>query len=168
LDLIGADNHARRTRRPQNKEAARNSFNYLLYEVAAAVLAKQNRLAIQYHLPLKAQVEIEGRSVLLEHGHTTRAWMGIPFYGLERSEGREARKRLARGRPYTYHIIGHWHMPAELPYLMINGSLCGASEYDAAAGRHAEPSQTTFLMHPRHGPFNRVAWNLAEDEGNGS
>ncbi|HUW99679.1 MAG TPA: hypothetical protein VMY35_01770 [Phycisphaerae bacterium] len=162
-DLIGADNHGRLTRKPQSKEAARNNFNYLVYHIAAAMLSQQKNLRLQYHLPLKAQVDIEGQSVLVEHGHSTRSWMGIPFYGLERASGREARKRLSKGRPYQLHIVGHWHIPGELPGLMLNGSLVGANEYDSLAGRYAEPSQTTFLMHSKHGMFNRIPWRLGED-----
>jgi hypothetical protein len=162
VDCIGADNHARRTTKPSAKEAARNSYNYLVYEIAKAVLAHQKNVRLNFHLPLKAQVEIEGRSVILSHGHETKAWMGIPFYGIERAEGREARKRLSRGRPYTLHIIGHWHAPGMLSGLIINGALCGSTEYDAMAGRYADASQTTFLMHREHGHFNLVPWNLQE------
>lgn len=160
MDLLGADNHARRTLRHASKEAAMNSFNYLIYEIARGILSNQKNLTMRFHVPLKAQVEIEGRSVLLSHGHETKAWMGIPHYGIERAEGREARKRMKKGRPYTLHIMGHWHIYAELPGYILNGSLCGASEYDAKSGRFAEPSQTTFLMHGEHGHFNTIAWRL--------
>ena len=162
-DLIGADNHGRLTKRIQSKEAARNSYNYLAYEIAYAILRDQKNLRIAYHHPLKAQIDIEGRSVLIEHGHSTRSWMGIPFYGIERAAGREARKRLTKGRPYQLHIMGHWHGPGELPGLMLNGALKGADEYDAMQGRYAEPSQTTFLFHRRHGMFSRIPWRLGED-----
>ena len=161
VDMIGADNHGRRTKKPASKEAARNSYNFLVYEIAKTIRRAQgDRIEFRYHLPLKAELQIEGQTVLIEHGHSSKAWMGIPYYGIERAQGREARKRLPAGRAFRLHVMGHWHTPAELPGLILNGSLCGANEYDSLAGRFAEPSQTTFLYHHTHGPFARIAWKL--------
>jgi len=168
MEMLGADNHGRLRKKPQAKEAARNSYNYLVYEIAATALQNYKNIRTRLHLPLKAQFDIERRSVLAEHGNNTRAWMGIPHYGIERAEGREARKRLKRGRPFTLHLCGHWHVGAHIGDLIINGSLCGSTEYDAGAGRFAVPSQTSFLMHRRHGPFSRISWDLTgEDRDNG-
>ena len=165
VDCIGADNHGRLSRKIQFKEAARNSHNYTVYEVCRAILVNQKRLAMNYHLPLKAQVNIAGRSALIEHGHTTKGWMGIPWFGIERGESREAKKRMRYGKPYTDHFIGHWHAPADLPGgLMINGALCGATEFDSGASRFATASQTSFLIHEKHGVFSRIVWELQEGE----
>ena len=38
VEMIGADNHGRRTKKPASKVAAMNSHNYLIYELAAAIL----------------------------------------------------------------------------------------------------------------------------------
>jgi hypothetical protein len=160
MDMIGADNHGRLGRKPQSADKARNNYNYLIYDAVKARLSNMANLTMNLHLPTRAQFKIAGRSVLAEHGDACRAWMGIPFYGLERSEGREARKRLKKGQRYTQRLVGHWHTPWKMSFGIGNGALCGSTEYDAEAGRHAEPSQTSFLMHPRHGVFNYIEWNL--------
>ena len=160
VDCLGADNHGRRTKRPASKTAAQNNHNYLIYEIAKGLLSQQKRVTMRFHLPLKAQIEIEGRSVLASHGHENRAWMGIPYYGIERAEGREARKRMRKNRPYTFHLMAHWHQYVDFGGYFINPALCGSSEYDAVAGRFGDPGQATFLMHRTHGHFSSTHWRL--------
>jgi len=112
-----------------------------------------------------------GAGALLMHGHQVRAWMGIPFYGLQRFKGRRAEQDLEAAlkaaedavkpfRPFREIILGHWHVPAWLQGCIVNGSLAGATELDNNAGRYAPPSQTSFLWHPKYGPFNLVPWKL--------
>ena len=60
----------------------------------------------------------------------------------------------------THNSIGHFHVPGlmEAGRVMINGSLSGTSEFDHLNGRHADPAQVAFLVHPKYGWFNFTAF----------
>lgn len=158
--FIGADNHGRRTQKPQSKEAAVNNYNYPVYELACARLALQENVSWNFYKPLRAQFSIEGQSALVEHGHTVTSWMSNPYYGMDRLEAREAKKRMRLRRPFELHIFGHWHSPLCSADRVVNGALCGSTEYDAQQGRFAAPSQSTFLMSREHGHFAFTGWRL--------
>jgi len=163
---VVADNHSRLTARPHHKQKSFNSLNYLVYRLAEAYLARDidaELVSFNIYPSPKAQFAIAGVEVLADHGDQIRAYLGLPWYGMMREEGREARKRMQlpdKLRPYAEHLRGHWHVAAVGPFGIINGSLCGTTEYDAAVGRFAPPSQVSFLLHPRHGIFNWCRWNL--------
>ena len=161
---IGADNHARLDRKPRTKQKAFNSLNYPLYVLANEMIEDcKNVDAIMYESQ-KAQVDINGFKVLVEHGDSVKGWNGFPYYGIERQEGREAQKRLKANKPYDLHIFGHFHSPQLGPdwRWMVNGCLSGTTELDACSGRFANPSQTSFLINTkRRQIFNLVSWQLS-------
>lgn len=162
LHELGSDNHGRLWIKPQCKKRALNSWNYPLYALLNARLSSHRNIATHQHLGIKAQIDINSKSVLIEHGNDTKMHMGIPYYGLERTDSREAKRRMKLRRPYDLHCWGHFHTPAWGPWGIMNGALCGTTEFDHGCGRHADPSQVTFLMHRSHGPYNMVAWALKE------
>lgn len=86
---------------------------------------------------------------------------GIPYYGMERDRAREAMKRQHTEKGFDYISIGHWHVPAIIGgNILVNGSLPGTTEFDHLVGRHASPAQVSFMVHPKFGLFNWVAWKL--------
>lgn len=83
------------------------------------------------------------------------SWMGIPHYGIQRATGREALRRMNTDKGFNYFSIGHWHVPSfNQKLILINGSLSGTSEFDHACGRHSDPCQCAYLVHPHYGVFN--------------
>lgn len=91
---------------------------------------------------------------LMTHGNETNAWMGIPYYGLER----DGLKQMAMTRvPIHYKLAGHHHRPAEMDLgpemiLMINGCWPGPTDFSVNAMKSAvTPKQWAFFMHPRVG-----------------
>jgi len=119
---------------------------------------------------------IRGYDFLVGHGDQVRAWMGIPWYGIERDLRREAVRRLARiqeqirrSAPVSggmdYGLGGHWHAPFVGPSMryLINGSLSGTNEYDHSAGRHAQPQQVAALLSMNHGLFAPIMFRLDDD-----
>jgi hypothetical protein len=152
---INVDNHGRTTRKPMTKRAAENNFNYLVNIIANQYLAKHKHVETFVAPGIKHVENINGFYFLIEHGHTVKSWMGIPYYGLERERAREATKRMMTDRGFHYQSIAHWHVAAWLAgNILVNGSLPGTSEFDHSCGRHAPPSQAAFLTHPEHGVFN--------------
>lgn len=156
---VGADNHGRLQPRPQFKQKAQNSMSYIVYALANEILAKHKNMQIDFVQGIKALVNINGKAVLTEHGDDVKAWMGIPYYGIERYRGKEALKRLRTDLGFDYMSCGHWHVPGIVSgNILINGSLSGTTEFDHGCGRHADPAQVSFLMHPKYGLFDWTAW----------
>ena len=77
---------------------------------------------------------------------------------------REALKRMNAADVRKFHkvVLGHWHAPLAHPWYWIGGSCSGTDAFDHGQGRHAEPQQVTWLIHPRHGEFARTEWTLHE------
>ena len=173
LEWIGASNHGRITRKPSMKAAALMNWDYAVCEMAAALLAKHGNVTIRHHIGRSEVLNIEGWKFLASHGDTVRAWMGIPWYGIERELSREARRHLVRMREqvrreepveggFDYGLGAHWHTPFIGPSFsfIVNGSFTGSTDLDDAVGRHAGPQQVSFLVSPTHGMFSPVAWKL--------
>lgn len=163
VHFITEDNHARLTKKPQAKEAGINSFNYLVGEMAKVMCAKCANVEFTVYPQYEAVVNVEGRKYLLLHGHNmTAGFGGISWYGIERKVAKEAVKRLNSTDAKRFHkvILGHWHSPMSTPRFWIGGSVSGTDAYDHKWGRDAEPSQASWLVHPKHGEFARVDWKL--------
>ncbi len=171
VEMVGLDNHGRLTKKLQFKMGAFNNWNYVVYHIMALRLARHKNVETVYLPSGVTKRDWPGAGALLMHGHQVRAWMGIPFYGLQRFRGRKAEQELEAAlkaaedavksfRPFREIILGHWHCPAWLQDCIVNGCLTGTTELDHTLGRSAAPSQTSFLWHPKYGPFNLVPWKL--------
>jgi hypothetical protein len=158
---VGADNHGRLEKKPQFKQKTQNSMSYLVHVIANAALAKHKNIRIVTSDGIKYLANVTGKKFLIEHGDTTKAWMGIPYYGLERARAREATRRMQTELGFDYQSIGHWHVPGWVSgNILMNGSLSGTTEFDHGCGRHAPPSQAAFLVHPKHGVFNFTPFRM--------
>lgn len=171
---INIDNHSRLTRKLQFAQGGENSWQYVVHELANAKLAKHGNINTLTAGGIRQIVDVNGIKILTEHGHEVKAFLGTPYYGLDRLRGKEASKRmqamLERERNeslsafqkeigFDYMSIAHWHVPAVLGNtILINGCLPGTTEYDHAYGRSAKPSQVSFLVHPKYGMFDWTPW----------
>lgn len=156
---VGADNHGRLQPRPQFKEKSTNSMSFMVYALCNALLEKHDNIEFLFAQGIKQLVDINGKKFLTEHGDTVKAWMGIPFYGMERYRGKEASKRMQTELGFDYMSCGHWHVPGVVSgNILTNGSLCGTDEFDHGCGRHADPAQVSFLVHRKYGIFDWTAW----------
>lgn len=152
---IGADNHARLNPKPQYKQKAANSMSFVVHTIVDAETRKVENLKKVFAESMKYVANVNGFRFLIEHGDTTKAWNGIPQYGITRMRARESEKRMNTNKGFHYQAIGHWHVPNLLENkTIINGSLSGTDELDEGQGRHAKPAQVAFFVHPRHGIFN--------------
>jgi hypothetical protein len=156
------DNHGRITKKSQWQGGGPNSYNLPLYELANAYLSDCENITTEILYGYKSEINIGGQILLVDHGHGLTSQLGLPYYGMDREEGREAKARQKAGaEPYHLHVRAHWHCPAYGPFGVVNGALCGMTGYDSSKGRYAEPAQVSFLIHPVWGMFNFVPWNLA-------
>jgi len=158
---MSADNHGRLTRKNQAKQGALNNYSYLAHVICNETLKKHKNVEIHLGEGTKLLADVVGKKFLISHGHHIMGQMGIPYYGMERDKSREAVKRLNTDKTFDYISIGHWHVPAIISQnILVNGSLTGTTEFDHMQGRHARPSQVSFMVHPDHGLFNWTAWKL--------
>lgn len=158
---VGADNHGRLQRRPQFKQKAQNNMTYLVNVVCNAYLRDHKNVEIVQSEGMKYLATVGNHRFLIEHGDNVKAFMGIPYYGMNRTLGREAIRRMGTGKEFDYWSIAHWHVPAVIGKILVNGALPGTTEFDHGLGRHAEPAQVSFLVHPKHGLFDWTPWTFA-------
>jgi hypothetical protein len=169
VDFLTEDNHSRLTKKPQAKEAGLNSYGYLIGKMMEAYLASYGNVIFRIHAMSEKVISVSNRNYLITHGHNVRAWMGIPWYGIERRTAREATARqsiimddLKRAKEVGFNKIihGHFHVPFDTLLFSCGGSISGTDAYDHQNGRHAEPSQSAWMVHPKHGEFNRTNFQL--------
>ena len=148
------DNHGRLTKSVPAKNAGLNNINYVLYAMANEKASRCNNLTIHTTEGAKLLANIGGYRFLSSHGNEIRSWMGIPYYGMERMAGREARKRMGTHAEFDFISIGHYHVDAVIAgTMLVNGCLTGTTELDHMNGRYARPNQVAFLVGKR-GFFN--------------
>lgn len=158
---MSADNHGRMTRKNQAKQGALNNWSYIAHVICNEMLSKHKNVETVLGDGTKLLANVVGKKFLLSHGHHIMGQMGIPYYGMERDRAREAMKRQNTDKTFDYLSIGHWHVPAIIGgNILVNGNLPGTTEFDHMCGRHAHPAQVSFMVHPKFGLFNWVAWKL--------
>jgi len=155
VEFVTADNHARRTKKPQYKQTGFNSEGYVIAFLAKERLRAHKNVEFNVHSKIKTNVPICGFPYLCQHGNTIRGWAGYPWYGVDRQVSREAKaRRMMPTKTFYKCIIGHFHTPLKTMDYIVNGSLTGTTELDHGQGRHAPPCQVAFLVHPKYGDFN--------------
>jgi len=167
VEFISEDNHSRLTKKPQAKEAGYNSMNYLVGILCQTYLLEHKNVDFRIHPMLEKVVDVNGRKYLVCHGHNVKGWMGVPWYGIERKVGKEAQSRLQlmmqevsieRAKDIGFHkyVFGHFHTAFDSHLYTCGASLSGTDAYDHQAGRYSPPGQSAWMVHPKHGEFNRI------------
>jgi len=169
VHFIGADNHGRLTKKPQAKQEGLNSLNYLVGILAQAYTKKFPNLKFNVYPMHEKVITCMNRNYLITHGHGIRAWMGIPWYSVERKVGKESQARMQlimdqklKMSEVGFHkfIFGHFHTPIDTIMYSCAGSVQGTDAYDHTAGRYAPPSQAAWFIHPKYKEFGRVDFEL--------
>ena len=160
---VAADNHGRLTQKTRFKFRAADNMNHLVYALANAKSSRCRNIVVHRSEAIMLLADVLGNKVLTTHGNDVNCYMGTPYYGLSRGVGREATRRMNTKLGFKYLSTGHWHVPAIIEdRILVNGSLCGTSEYDHAVGRFAHPSQCAYLMSRKHGYFNWVPFRAKD------
>jgi hypothetical protein len=161
VDIITADNHGRLTKKPQHKDGGFNTYGYPMAVIVQEMLRRHDNATVNIHPVEQRVVRVKGRRYLIMHGHQMKGWAGIPYYGVQRKVGLEATKRMVTGiEQFDLMVMGHWHAPFAAPTYIIGGSASGTDAYDHSCGRHSPPTQTSWMVHPKHGEFDLVNWRL--------
>jgi len=169
VHFLVEDNHSRLTKIPQAKEAGYNSFNYIVGKIAEIYLNNVDNIEFNIYPQFEKVVHVLNRQYLIAHGHGIRGWMGIPWYGIERHVGKEAKNRLqiimddiTRAKDIGFHkyVFGHFHTYFETDLYSCCPSVSGTDAYDHQSGRHGDPGQSAWLVHPKYKEFNWINFKL--------
>jgi len=155
VGLVG--NHGRTGRKGEAKTHV--SFDYLTYKFLEAYTASQPRISWEIPQAWWHIANVQGHNFLLLHGDDIKAWNGIPFYGVQRADGRYTKLMGSQQITYEYMAIGHFHNPAEIDSvggeLLINGAWPGVSMFSLKTlNTMSLPSQFLFGVSRRRG----VTW----------
>lgn len=155
-ELVTLDNHGRLTKKPQKGQGGFNNFGYISAHIAKEYLSQCKNIEMKIHPAVSAIIPVQGTKYLAGHGHGIVGQMGIPWYGIERKKGREALARfhMTDDKKHDKIVLGHFHTAINHPDWMMGGSLSGTDANDHDAGRHGEPCQTAWFVHPKHGEFS--------------
>lgn len=161
LTILCTDNHSRLTKKVHASGRAGLSLGTVIAKMTEGLLREHKTLTVNCSTSIKTDVQILGWTFCLEHGNDVRSWMGLPFYGIQRMSGRDAKRRAAFRQPgVDYHVLGHFHTSAILDDVIVCPSLVGSTVYDHASGRYGWPAQTAFLVSEDLGVCNYMPINL--------
>jgi hypothetical protein len=148
-------NHARVTHKMRAKGRAFTSYEWLLYNLAAARFASDRRVRFQIPSGPDAMFRVHNTRICLSHGDQFRGGQGLighwgaVFRGNNRKRSRNAQVKL----DFDLLMLGHFHSYGMIDGVVTNGSLVGMSEYGWAGNFSFEqPRQALFLVHPTIGP----------------
>lgn len=86
---------------------------------------------------------------LLTHGHQTRGWMGVPYYGLDRLVQRISQ---TTGILWDHTFVGHHHTSADTDDWTVVGSWVGGTDFSVGRMQKAsQPKQLIRGFNPRYG-----------------
>jgi len=129
---------------------SKTNFDYLFYRMLKMQLEKQPNIKVFVSESPTMIVKHGKKNFILTHGENIKAYMGIPYYGLEREH-----RKLADlyGMVFDYQISGHFHQPARLgDKIILNGSIVGGSAFSVnKMGLASAPSQKIFYFHGEKG-----------------
>jgi hypothetical protein len=139
-------NHGRNTIKPRHATGARNSYEWMLYQILRKQFPQfEWQIANGYH----NYVGVNGKVIRFHHGD------GLKYQGGVGGLTIPVEKAIAqwnRGMVADLDVFGHWHQSQQNPKWISNSSLIGHNAYAIAIKAGFEvPSQTYFLMDKKHG-----------------
>ena len=147
-------NHGRMDRKPRHKGRARDSFDYLIYNLLAREFRGVREVSFGISPGADYRYTVYRTRYQLTHGDQFRGGSGIAglLSPLMIGDHRKRKREQAVGTPYDYLIMGHWHQLSHFKGLIVNGSLKGYDEFAMNNNFDFEPPQQAFwLTDPEHG-----------------
>lgn len=156
-------NHGRTEQKKYFKESW-VSWDYVFYQTLGTLLSNDKTIICNFPKSFFELVNINNQNCLLLHGSDIRSWLGIPFYGIQRTAAEFSEMLASENLFFEYLILAHFHNAAWLQKIkgstMINGSFIGPTEYSIGKLRKATPpSQLLFGMHSK----KRKTWEYNID-----
>lgn len=151
----GGGNHDRMTRKPRSKKAWAN-FDRLVNFMLRREFQNDPRITFQTTMSMDVVFDIYDKRILLTHGDRIGSRGGQGFIGPAATIMRGAQKVIMEQSSLNRHIdmvmMGHFHTPMYLGWVMVNGSLPGYSEFAKMNRmRPFPPQQMLSFWHPGRG-----------------
>ena len=128
----GGGNHDRVTRKPRSKKAYAN-YDKLVNFMLRREFKNDPRITFQNTMSMDVLFNIYDKNILLTHGDRIGSRGGQGFVGPAATIMRGAQKVIMEQSSLNRHIdmvmMGHFHTPMYLGWVMVNGSLPGYSEF---------------------------------------
>lgn len=128
----GGGNHDRTTKKPRSKKAYAN-FDKLVNFMLRREFRDDPRVTFQTTKSMDVRFTIYEKRILLTHGDRIGSRGGQGFIGPAATIMRGAQKVIMEQSAMGEHIdmvmMGHFHTPMYLGWVMVNGSLPGYSEF---------------------------------------
>lgn len=128
----GGGNHDRITKKPRSKGAHAN-YDRLISFMLRREFANDSRIHFQTSESMDVYFSIYEKHVLLTHGDRIGSRGGQGFVGPAATILRGAQKvimeQAAINRRLDMVMMGHFHTPMDLGWVLVNGSLPGYSEF---------------------------------------
>jgi len=146
------------------------NWDFMFYKYLEQRLAEQDNIKFNIYKSFFVTREIAGHNFLLLHGDDIRAWMGIPYYGIERKVKDFQELLASRGEIIDYVLLAHFHRAATLDKVhgekIMNGSFMKGNEFVlGACATMSQPKQWIFGIHPKKGITFRFPIVLDQTEG---
>jgi hypothetical protein len=148
-------NHGRLDKKPRAKGAARDNFEWILYQFLYKHFLKDSRVTIVVSESLDYLYKVHNTTYLLTHGDQFRGGSGIsgPMTPWALGDHRKRKRQDAIKQPYDVMIFGHWH---QLFWgnggFICNGSLKGYDEYAFRSNFSFQAAmQALWVTHPDKG-----------------
>lgn len=142
-------NHGRTGKKVRVSTYAKNSYEWMLYQLLARHYAGEPRVEFRVASGYHNVVDLYGVKVRFHHGDALKYGGGIGGLGipLHRRMGRQAQA----GDHVHLDVLGHFHQfQGGLGYV-VNGSLIGWNAYAEWLGvRYEEPMQASFVVDSRY------------------
>lgn len=139
-------NHGRNTIKPRHSTGAKNSYEWMLYQILRKQLPQfEWQISDGYHNYL----DVDGRTIRFHHGDGLKYQGGIGGLTIPVEK---AISNWNKAIHADLDVFGHWHQSQQNPKWISNASLIGHNAYAIAIKAPFEPpTQTYFLMDKRRG-----------------
>ena len=142
-------NHGRSGRKGEGSE--KTNWDYVYYRCLKQIL-ETSTAHVKVHVSESPIMLVEHGSYLFcyKHGDDVQSWMGVPYYGLDRSVHKTSRMF---NKVIHYNCVGHFHVTGNISdIILVNGTMVGGSALSinkmASSGI---PSQKMFYFDKKYG-----------------
>jgi len=141
-------NHGRSTMKPQKKNAAYTSWEWMMYSNLAGVFRDD---PYEFHVAEGQHhyMEVYDTKLRFHHGDSVRYFGGVGGVTISLNKAIHEWDKFI---PADITCIGHFHSYLPLPYAVINGSLIGYNEFALSIkAKYEPPQQAMFLIDSERG-----------------
>lgn len=136
-------NHGRTHKRKQYKNAAKNSYEWLIYHTLRDRFKDEERIEFQIANGAHLHLNVYDWKLRFHHGDDVKFWGGSGGLTVP------VNKAIDRWNDFEHAditCIGHFHQYLSLPWVVSNGSLIGYNEFALAIKAKYEPPQQAFFL----------------------